>query len=145
MFGKPYKEKYNGQRLTKIDYENKYSSLSEKMKINFPGMSIGNDGQLIPTREFQRSKNLREQNELFGMVKEHKSILRPSIEEKRERKQTTFASTLDLVQNLKVISLFVLFRGTDQNQLSNYQESMNIQLLHKKCYLINYQVSFCSK
>jgi hypothetical protein len=75
MRGKAYKEKFNGLRLSKVDYENKYSSLSEKIKINFPGMTIGDDGQLIPTQKFKRNKFMKEK-ELKELVKEHKSILK---------------------------------------------------------------------
>lgn len=57
MKGKPYKEKYDGHRLTKIDYETKYSIISEKIKINFPGITIGDDGHSIQrTSDFNRKK-----------------------------------------------------------------------------------------
>jgi len=46
MKGKPYKEKYNGVRLTKLDYQSKYSILSNKMKINFPGAVVNEDGTI---------------------------------------------------------------------------------------------------
>jgi hypothetical protein len=99
MRGKAYKEKYNGLKLSKIDYENKYSSLSEKIKINFPGMTIGDDGQLIPTKKFMRNKFMKEK-ELKELVKEHKGILKGE-QGKKERKKTTFASALDLVQEME--------------------------------------------
>jgi hypothetical protein len=57
MKGKPYKEKYDGQRLTKLDYETKYSIVSEKVKLNFPGVTVGDDGHSIVRKgDYNRQK-----------------------------------------------------------------------------------------
>ena len=46
MKGKPYKEKYDGVRLTKGDYEQKFSIISNKVKLTFPGASMNEDGTI---------------------------------------------------------------------------------------------------
>lgn len=102
--GKPYKDQFNGERLSKVDYENKYSSMTEKIKINFPGMSIGQDGSIIPTKDFlkqrrQFKKNLQEQAGLQNLFKSRKSILKTGDNDlSKERKKTTFGTVQDLLQ-----------------------------------------------
>ena len=87
MKGLPYKDKYLGQRLSKMDYENKYASISEKIKLNFPGMSIDAEGKLVPTNKFLRQKReqgnnrLEKQYELQALFNKNKSILKQSDHE----------------------------------------------------------------
>ena len=42
-----------------MDYAMKYVSMSEKIHLNFPGMSIGDDGSLISTNKLKLSKKKR--------------------------------------------------------------------------------------
>ena len=109
MKGKPYKDQFNGDRLSKIDYENKYSSLSEKIKINFPGMSIGEDGSIVPTKDFLKQKrnfkmNLQDQADFKNLFKEKKSILKTGENDnKKEKKKTTFGTVQDLLQEFNKV------------------------------------------
>lgn len=54
--------------------------MTEKIKINFPGMSIGQDGSIIPTKDFLKHKKQfrmkQEQAGLQNLFKGRKSILK---------------------------------------------------------------------
>ncbi|CAI2384813.1 unnamed protein product [Moneuplotes crassus] len=98
MKGKPYKDKYDGIRLTKGDYQTKFSIASEKIKINFPGVAINEDGTLRKINEPPKRRKST-MKEVQGIFRSRKSILRIKQAGSQERKRTHFASDLDLVQS----------------------------------------------
>lgn len=64
-------------------------------------MKIDEEGHIIPSKNFRRTRNIQENKELQSLLKQHRSILKSNDGEKRDRKKTKFASTLDLVQDLE--------------------------------------------
>ena len=47
MKGKPYKDKFNGQRLSKLEYNTKFPDKSDRIKLNFLGSTVDEYGQLM--------------------------------------------------------------------------------------------------
>lgn len=58
MRGKPYKEKYNGERISKMDYSVKYVDSSDKIHLNFPNASVNEYGHVV-TGKASKMNDLR--------------------------------------------------------------------------------------
>lgn len=98
MRGKPYKEKYNGERLSKIDYNSKYADYADKISLNFHNVSVDEHGLVVLNKNQKLGKRGRLQSKnvnyesLQSRLDMDRNLLAPNSRQKgRHRKYTSQA------------------------------------------------------